>query len=102
MLSTVYRNGMSDQLAQLPPGLRDKAGESLEATLAIADRTHAQGLVAPAQDAFVHAMHVVAGLSAGITVVGVVLALLLLPGKAPAARPGAPAEAERQPHPAEA
>ncbi|MFC6598152.1 MFS transporter [Kitasatospora paranensis] len=102
VLSTVYRNGMSDQLAQLPPGLRDKAGESLEATLAIADRTHAQGLVAPAQDAFVHAMHVVAGLSAGITVVGVVLALLLLPGKAPAARPGAPAEAERQPHPAEA
>ncbi|MFD9123977.1 MFS transporter [Kitasatospora sp. NPDC059571] len=102
VLSTVYRDGMSDHLAQLPAPLRDKAGESLEATMAIAQKAHAPGLVAPAQDAFVHAMHVVAGLSAGITAVGVVLALFLLPGRSPAAAPGAPAAAEREQHAAKA
>ncbi|PBC72178.1 DHA2 family integral membrane protein (MFS transporter) [Streptomyces sp. TLI_235] len=97
VLSTVYRDGMSDHLAQLPAGIRDKAGESLEATLAIAERTHTQALVAPAEDAFVHAMHVVAGLSAGITALGVVLALVLLPGKAPAGPAAVPAPADGSP-----
>ncbi|MEV4614297.1 MFS transporter [Kitasatospora sp. NPDC049258] len=102
VLSTVYRDGMADRLAVLPPALRDKAGESLEATVAIADGTHNPGLIAPAQDAFVHAMHVVAGLSGGITVVGALIALLLLPGRLPAApaAPGAPAEAAAGPRPA--
>ncbi|GJF34256.1 MFS transporter [Kitasatospora sp. NE20-6] len=85
VLSTVYRDGMADHLDQVPAALRGKAGESLEATVAVADKAGLPGLVVPAQDAFVHAMHVVAGLSAGITAVGVLLALLLLPGKAPAA-----------------
>ena len=102
VLSTVYRDGVGDNLAQLPAGLRDKAGESLEATLAVADRAHLPGLVTPAQDSFVHAMHVVAGLSAGITAVGVVLALFLLPGKAPAAAAppaasGSPTDSEPRP-----
>lgn len=88
VLSTVYRNGVSTQLGGLPADVRDKAGESLEATLAIANGTHRSELVDPAKDAFVHAMHVVAGLSAGITAVGVLLAWLLLPGKAKA-RPDA-------------
>jgi len=89
VLSTVYRDGMADKLAALPAPLRDKAGESLEATMAIAEKTHNAALIGPAHDSFLHAMHVVAGLSAGITAVGAVLALLLLPGRAPAA-PGGP------------
>ncbi|MCU7825115.1 MFS transporter [Kitasatospora sp. DSM 101779] len=103
VLSTVYRDGMSDHLDKLPAGIRDKAGESLEATLAVAERTRTPGLVAPAEDAFVHAMHVVAGLSAGITALGVVLALVLLPGRAPAApaagpvADGTPADSEPRP-----
>ncbi|BFV59580.1 MFS transporter [Kitasatospora sp. CMC57] len=80
VLSTVYRDGVSDSLGQLPPALRDKAGESLEATLAIAGRTGNTALVGQAEDSFIHAMHVVAGLSAGVTAVGVLLAWFLLPG----------------------
>ncbi|MER5638524.1 MFS transporter [Kitasatospora sp. NPDC002227] len=98
VLSTVYRDGVSDHLSQLPAGLRDKAGESLEGTLAIANATHNTALVRPAEDAFIHAMHVVAGLSAGITALGVLLAWFLLPGRTPQpeAAPAAavPAEAD--------
>lgn len=87
VLSTVYRDGMADTLTHLPEGLRDKAGESLEATLAIADRIPGgQALIAPANDSFVHAMHVVASLSAGVSVIGAVVAWFLLPR-----RPAAPA-----------
>ncbi|MFE7560086.1 MFS transporter [Kitasatospora sp. NPDC057500] len=96
VLSTVYRDGISDRLAQLPgEELREKAGESLEATLAVAARLGDRGkeLVGPANDSFIHAMHVVAGLSAVITVGGALLAWFLLPGKAPADGPAAPSGA---------
>ncbi|MFF0409895.1 MFS transporter [Kitasatospora sp. NPDC004745] len=90
VLSTVYRDHMSDTLNQLPAELRDKAGESLEATLAIAGRMGPKGaaLVAPADDAFISAMHVVASLSAGITVAGALIAWFLLPRRS--AAPGGP------------
>ncbi|MFB7663373.1 MFS transporter [Kitasatospora sp. NPDC056138] len=96
VLSTSYRDGVASQLAQLPAPLRDKAGESLEATMAIADGTHHAELIGPAKDAFIHAMHIVSGLSAGITVVGVLLAWFLLPAKAPAGPGGAP-QAQTEP-----
>ncbi|MFJ3214993.1 MFS transporter [Kitasatospora sp. NPDC086801] len=91
VLSTVYRDGMADTLNQLPDDLRGKAGESLEATLAIAERMGPKGaaLIGPADDAFVSAMHVVASLSAGITVVGALIAWFLLPRRS--AAPGGPA-----------
>ncbi|MFJ9517494.1 MFS transporter [Kitasatospora sp. NPDC101801] len=103
VLSTVYRDGVSDSLGQLPPALRDKAGESLEATLAIAGRAGDTALVGQAQESFIHAMHVVAGLSAGVTAVGVLLAWFLLPGRvatpaagpAPTVEPGAEQGAEQ-------
>ncbi|WP_354639943.1 MFS transporter [Kitasatospora camelliae] len=93
VLSAVYRDGVSGPLDQLPADLRGKAGESLEATLAIAERTHLTGVIAPARDSFLHAMHVVSGLSAGLTAVGALVAVFLLPGRTPAApaAPGAPA-----------
>ncbi|MFI9326199.1 MFS transporter [Kitasatospora sp. NPDC052868] len=97
VLSTVYRDGMSDKLAQLPTeALREKAGESLEATLAVAGRLGPQGagLVGPANESFINAMHVVAGLSAGITALGALLAWLLLPGRIAAGGPGAPGAAK--------
>ncbi|MER6361355.1 MFS transporter [Kitasatospora sp. NPDC001527] len=93
VLSTVYRDGMSDGLARLPsPELREKAGESLEATLAVAARLGDRGkeLIGPANDSFIHAMHVVAALSAGITLVGAALAWFLLPGRVPAGGPNGP------------
>ncbi|MFI8080579.1 MFS transporter [Kitasatospora sp. NPDC086009] len=97
VLSTVYRNGMSDQLDKLPAGaLREKAGESLEATMAVAGRLGPQGaeLIGPANASFIDAMHVVAGLSAGVTAVGALLAWFLLPGRITAGGPGgAPGDA---------
>lgn len=38
-------------------------------------------LVQPAYDSFIHAMHVVASLSAGVTLIGALLAWFFLPGK---------------------
>ncbi|WP_101380040.1 MULTISPECIES: MFS transporter [Kitasatospora] len=80
VLSTVYRNGIADKL---PPQARDKAGESLEATLGFiqAHKAQAGGLVQPAYDSFLHAMHTVAALSAGITLVGALLAWFFLPAR---------------------
>ncbi|MFJ5232328.1 MFS transporter [Kitasatospora sp. NPDC088391] len=88
LLSTVYRNGMEDHLSTVPAPVRDRAGESIESTLGVAEKLHLPGLVDPAKDAFITAMHVVSGVSAGVTVLGAVLALLLLPGKV--AAPGGP------------
>ncbi|BAJ28169.1 MULTISPECIES: MFS transporter [Kitasatospora] len=89
LLSTIYRNGMEDHLAAVPPQYRERAGESIESTLGAAEKMHLPGLVDPAKDAFIHAMHVVSGVSAAVTVLGALLALLLLPGRRPAA--GTPA-----------
>jgi DHA2 family integral membrane protein (MFS transporter) len=103
LLSTVYRDGISDKLSVLPAGLRDKAGESLEATLGIAGHAGPQGqaLIQPAYDSFIDAMHVVAGVSAGVTLVGALLAWFFLPGKAaaPAAAPAAGADRTSEPVP---
>ncbi|WP_367323674.1 MFS transporter [Streptomyces sp. HUAS ZL42] len=85
-LSTAYRSGIEDKLGVVPPSLRDTAGESIEATLGVAAKLGKQGesLVAPANDAFLHAMHVTALCGAGVAVIGAVVLALFLPGKAPA------------------
>ncbi|MEU7059406.1 MFS transporter [Streptomyces sp. NPDC046197] len=83
VLSTAYRNGIDGKLGLLPPGLRDKAGESIEATLGVATRLGPQGkaLVTPANDAFLHAMHVTALCGTGVALIGAVVVALYLPGK---------------------
>ena len=93
VLSSVYRDGISDRLGSLPAGLRDKAGESVEATFAVAAKLGPQGaaLIDPAKDSFLHAMHVVAGLSAGVTLAGALLAWFLLPTRMAAGPGGRPA-----------
>ncbi|WP_369168861.1 MFS transporter [Streptomyces sp. R28] len=93
VLSTAYRNGIDDRLTVLPEDLRHTAGESIEATLGVADRLGARGeaLVGPAHDAFLHAMHVTALWGAGIAVLGAVIVALFLPG-----RPTAPQEGETE------
>jgi DHA2 family integral membrane protein (MFS transporter) len=97
VLSTVYRDGISDKL---PPQARDKAGESLEATLGFAQKFKLESVVQPAYDSFLHAMHTVAALSAGITFAGALLAWFLLPARmaGPGGAPGgaAPGGAGRE------
>jgi DHA2 family integral membrane protein (MFS transporter) len=86
LLSTSYRSGISAHLDALPPALRGPAGESIEGTLGIAEQPqlHASALVDPAKDAFVHAMHVTALGAAVAAVLGLIVALAFLPGKASA------------------
>lgn len=82
VLSTVYRSGIEDKL---PAAARHEAGESIEATLGFAGKLGARGeaLIAPAHDAFLHAMHVTALCGAAVAVFGAVVVALFLPGKAP-------------------
>ncbi|WP_407553460.1 MFS transporter [Streptomyces sp. Pv4-95] len=98
LLSTTYRNGIQgtlDGLPGVPAAARHAAGESIEATLGLADRMGPAGreLVGAARDAFVHAMHVTALGSAGTALVGAVVVAVFLPGKmAPAPRAAEPRE----------
>ncbi|MFI5767396.1 MFS transporter [Streptomyces sp. NPDC051658] len=89
VLSTVYRGDIEGHLGAVPAGARAAAGESIEATLGIADRMGPAGapLVASANDAFLKAMHVTAVGSATIALVGALVVALFLPGK-PRAEPG--------------
>ncbi|MFH9707074.1 MFS transporter [Streptomyces luteogriseus] len=88
VLSTAYRTGIEDKLGVLPPALRHTAGESIEATLGVADKLGPRGdsLVTPAYDAFLHAMHITALWGAGIALIGAVVVALFLPGRPPAPR----------------
>ncbi|MEU9349502.1 MFS transporter [Streptomyces griseoloalbus] len=83
VLSTAYRNGIEDELGLLPPGARHSAGESIEATLAVAERLGPRGeaLVGQANDAFLHAMHVTALCGAGVAVLGAIVVAVFLPGR---------------------
>ncbi|MBB4715672.1 MFS transporter [Streptomyces luteogriseus] len=91
VLSTAYRTGIEDKLGVLPPALRHTAGESIEATLGVADKLGPRGesLITPAYDAFLHAMHTTALWGAGIALIGAVVVALFLPG-----RPSAPRQEE--------
>jgi DHA2 family integral membrane protein (MFS transporter) len=83
VLSTAYRNGIEDKLTVLPAAVRETAGESIESTLGVAAKLGPQGraLVAPANDAFLHAMHVTALCGTGIALVGALVVALFLPGR---------------------
>ncbi|WP_405524669.1 DHA2 family efflux MFS transporter permease subunit [Streptomyces canus] len=83
VLSTAYRNGIESHLGLVPAGVRHTAGESIEATLGVAAKLGPRGdaLVGPANDAFLHAMHVTALCGAGVALVGAVVVALFLPGR---------------------
>ncbi|MFG2131526.1 MFS transporter [Streptomyces sp. NPDC048751] len=93
VLSTAYRTGIEDKLGALPAGLRDTAGESIEATLGVAAKLgpRGQALVDPANDAFLHAMHVTALGGVAVALVGAVVVALFLPG-----RPKEPQQGEEE------
>ncbi|WP_034087997.1 MFS transporter [Streptacidiphilus albus] len=93
VLSTSYRDGIQNRLGALPAALRAPAGESIEGTLGVVQRVgpRAAGLVDPAKDAFMHAMHVTAFSAGVVAVIGAIVAAAFLPGRvgAPGAAPGA-------------
>lgn len=74
----------------LPAGERDRAGESIVATLAAVEDAEAVGgetavaaaaIVDPAREAFVGAMHLTVVGTAGCAVVAAVVVLVWLPGR---------------------
>ncbi|MEV0224205.1 MFS transporter [Streptomyces sp. NPDC050704] len=93
VLSAAYRSGIEDKL---PAAARHTAGESIESTLGYAAKLGAKGdaLVGPANDAFLHAMHVTALCGAGVALVGTVVVALFLPGRTPAPAEKAGEDAE--------
>ncbi|OIJ67171.1 MFS transporter [Streptomyces mangrovisoli] len=90
VLSTAYRTGIEDKLTVLPAGIRDTAGESIEATLGVAEKIgpRADSLVGSADSAFLHAMHVTALCGTGVALIGAVVVALFLPGRPPTRQQG--------------
>jgi EmrB/QacA subfamily drug resistance transporter len=84
VLSAAYRRDIEGRLGVLPESARHAAGESIEATLAAAARLGpaGRGLVEPAKDAFIGAMHTAALGSAVVALIGAVVVAVFLPGRA--------------------
>jgi EmrB/QacA subfamily drug resistance transporter len=99
LLSTAYRSGIEDRLTLLPPAARHEAGESIEGTLGVVAKAGpaARALVQPANDAFIHAMHITALASAGVALVGTVVVLVFLPGRKAGSPGSGGGEREEQP-----
>ncbi|MFF2330319.1 MULTISPECIES: MFS transporter [unclassified Streptomyces] len=99
VLSTVYRGDIEGHLGALPAGAREAAGESIEATLGIAEKLGPAGapLVTAANDAFLKAMHVTAIGSAAVALVGALVVVAFLPGKTPDGEKPGGAEKGEQP-----
>ena len=83
LVTSIYRNQMRSHLAFLKPQARSTAGESIGGTAGVAEHLGAAGkqIMDPARYAFVHAMHITSGISAGIAVLAVLVVLKWMPGK---------------------
>ncbi|HEX4818414.1 MAG TPA: MFS transporter [Nonomuraea sp.] len=89
VLSSSYRGEMSSVLAGLPADVQHTAGESIMATMGVAEALgeRGQALVQPAFAAFIDGMHVTALVAATISLLGVAVVARWMPGKArPVAR----------------
>jgi DHA2 family multidrug resistance protein-like MFS transporter len=100
ILSSAYRGAIAPRLAGFPalahhPSSLHDVSSSITATLGFASHAGAAGgaLVAPATDAFIHAMHEAAIASVIVGIVGIVVALAWLPGRPD--RDAAPDRGER-------
>jgi EmrB/QacA subfamily drug resistance transporter len=83
ILAESYRSTMSPSLAPLPAAARDAAGQSISATQAVAQQLGAagRGLLAPANTAFVDAMHVTTMSAAALAILGGLVVMRWLPGR---------------------
>lgn len=99
VVAQVYRDDLRGDLAALPAGAREAAGQSIESTHAVAGRMGpaGQALIDPANAAFVHAMHTAALAAAVIAFLGAMVVLKWMPGRDASAAPAALPEPEREP-----
>ncbi|WP_405443242.1 DHA2 family efflux MFS transporter permease subunit [Streptomyces niveus] len=101
LLSSTYRGEIEGHLGAVPAAARDTAGESIEATMAVAEKLGPAGapLMSSASDAFLTAMHVTALGSAGVALIGTAVVALFMPGRT---APEGPAGKQRTEAPGEA
>ncbi|WP_330176120.1 DHA2 family efflux MFS transporter permease subunit [Streptomyces sp. NBC_01498] len=83
LLSTTYRGEIEGHLGAVPAAARDAAGESIEATMAVAGKLGPAGgpLISAAHDAFLTAMHVTALGSAVVALIGTAVVARFMPGR---------------------
>src|SRR5215472_15380175 len=83
ILAEFYRNSLSPALAHLPAAARGAASASITGTQAVAQQLGSAGrsLLGPANDAFVHAMHITTLVAAALVLVGGFVVLRWMPGK---------------------
>jgi EmrB/QacA subfamily drug resistance transporter len=94
LLSASYRGGIESELRAVPglsDGARHAAGESIEATFAVAARVGpaGEGLVSPAKSAFIDAIHVTVIGASAVALLGALVVALWLPGRPSGTRDGA-------------
>ncbi|QSB17267.1 MFS transporter [Natronosporangium hydrolyticum] len=92
VVMAVYRRLIEPTLATVPEEVRGEAGESISGAYAVIEREGLTELVAPANEAFVTAMHTAATVSAVVAVISVLVVLRWLPGRE---RPGSVPEPRR-------
>jgi Na+/melibiose symporter-like transporter len=87
ILAQAYRSGLGPHLSALPAPARDAATSSITASQAVAARLGPAGrdLAAFADTSFVHAMHLTTLISAAITLLGALVVMRWMPGRAAAA-----------------
>jgi EmrB/QacA subfamily drug resistance transporter len=108
ILAQAYRSQLDPHLGNLPAGARNAATSSITASQAVAAKLGPAGreLAGFADSAFVHAMHITTLISAAITLLGVLVVMRWMPGRAagvraaPAAVPAPAAAPAREPAPA--
>ncbi|MFG1695925.1 MFS transporter [Nonomuraea sp. NPDC049309] len=83
VLSSSYRGEIAPALAGLPAGVQHAAGESIMATMGVAQELgdRGQALIRPAFTAFIDGMHVTALVCAAIALVGIFAVARWMPGK---------------------
>jgi len=82
ILAQSYRDQLRPTLAGLPSAARDAASQSIAATQAVAQHLGVKGqnLIAPADSAFTHAMHVTTTIGAIIALAGALVVVRWMPG----------------------
>ena len=95
VLASAYRSHLGNATDGLPSTAADAARESISGAYGVAEKAGAagQGLIQAANESFVTAMHYASIGSTVFALLGVVVALIWVPGKRPAAAP-APTSAE--------
>jgi MFS family permease len=84
ILAEFYRSTLSPSLTGLPAAARGTASSSISATQAVAQHLGAagRGLLAPADSAFVHSMHITTVVAALLALTGGFVVLRWMPGRA--------------------